>query len=74
MATVRKRGTSRPFRWEAQFRMRGWPTQTKTSPTKADAEQWASELEAEMRHGTSWAWGQARRYGRLLGNRSTSRT
>lgn len=52
MATVRKRGTTRPFRWEAQVRMRGSPTRTKTFPTKADAEQWASELEAEMRRGT----------------------
>ena len=52
MATFRKRGTTRPFSWEAQVRMRGWPTQTKTFPTKADAEQWASEREAEMRRGT----------------------
>ncbi len=52
MATVRKRGTARPFSWEAQVRMRGWPAQTKTFPTKADAEQWASEREAEMRRGT----------------------
>ncbi len=52
MATVRKRGTTRPFSWEAQVRMRGWPAQTKTFPTKADAEQWASEREAEMRRGT----------------------
>jgi hypothetical protein len=32
--------------------MRGWPARTKTFPTKADAEQWASEREAEMRRGT----------------------
>ena len=32
--------------------MRGWPDQTKTFLTKADAEQWASEREAEMRRGT----------------------
>jgi integrase len=52
MATFRKRGTTRPFSWEAQVRVRGWPAQTKTFPTKADAEQWASEREAEMRRGT----------------------
>lgn len=52
MATFRKRGTTRPFSWEAQIRMPGGPTQTKTFPTKADAEQWASEREAEMRRGT----------------------
>jgi hypothetical protein len=32
--------------------MRGWPTQTKTFPTKVDAAQWARELEVEMQRGT----------------------
>lgn len=48
MATFRKRG---PGRWEAQIRRRGWPTKTQTFPTKADAQSWASEVEAAMRSG-----------------------
>ena len=49
MATIRQRTKSK---WEAQVRKRGWPTQTRTFATKADAQQWASEREAEMRRGT----------------------
>ena len=50
MATFRKRESSKS--WEAQVRVRGWPTLTQTFPTKADAARWASEREAEMRRGT----------------------
>lgn len=48
MATFRKRA---PGRWEAQVRRRGWPTKTQTFATKADAQAWASEVEAAMRSG-----------------------
>ena len=48
MPTIRKRATS----WEAQVRKRGWPTVTRSFPTKADAVQWATERENEMRRGT----------------------
>lgn len=48
MASIRKRGKS----WEAQVRMRGWEPLTRNFTTKADAIQWASEREAEMRRGT----------------------
>lgn len=48
MASFRKRGSS----WEAQVRMRGWEPVTRTFTTKADAIQWASEREAEMRRGS----------------------
>lgn len=48
MATIRQRTESKR---EAQVRKRGWPTQTCTFTTKADAQQWASECEAEMRRG-----------------------
>ena len=48
MASIRKRSTSS---WEAQVRMRGWETQTRTFMTKADAVQWATGLEVEMRRG-----------------------
>ena len=64
MASIRKRGKTS---WEAQVRMRGWETQTRTFTTKADAAQWASEREAEMRRGTfvdtstlkTWTLGRA---------------
>jgi integrase len=49
MASFRKRGATG---WEAQIRMRGWPQLARTFKTKADAVQWASEREAEMRRGT----------------------
>ena len=48
MPTIRKRATN----WEAQVRKRGWPTVTRSFPTKADAVQWATERENEMRRGT----------------------
>lgn len=49
MASIRKRGRTN---WEAQVRMRGWETQTRTFATKADAVHWASERETKMRRGT----------------------
>lgn len=48
MATLRKRG---PYQWEAQIRRRGWPTQSKTFESKAEAEAWAQMIESEMARG-----------------------
>lgn len=50
MATLRKRGA---YQWHAQIRRRGWPTQTKTFESKAEAEAWAQMIESEMARG---AW------------------
>ncbi|MBB5400287.1 integrase [Paraburkholderia youngii] len=48
MATIRKRG---PYQWEAQVRRRGYPAQSKTFSTKAEAEAWANMIESEMARG-----------------------
>jgi integrase len=48
MAAIRKRG---PHQWEAQVRRRGYPAQSRTFETKADAEGWASTIESEMSRG-----------------------
>jgi integrase len=48
MATLRKRG---PYQWEAQVRRRGWPAQSKTFESKAEAEAWAQMIESEMARG-----------------------
>jgi len=48
MATFRRRGR---YSWEAQIRRRGWPSQTKTFDTKAEAEAWAAMIESEMNRG-----------------------
>lgn len=48
MATLRKRG---PYQWEAQIRRRGWPAQSKTFESKAEAEAWAQMIESEMARG-----------------------
>ena len=48
MATLRKRG---PYQWEAQIRRKGWPVQSKTFETKAEAEAWSQMIESEMARG-----------------------
>ena len=48
MATIRRRG---PHQWHAQVRRLGWPSQTKTFDTKAEAEAWAAMIESEMNRG-----------------------
>jgi len=48
MATLRKRG---PYQWEAQVRRRGWPAQSKTFESRAEAEAWAQMIESEMARG-----------------------
>lgn len=48
MATIRKRGN---YQWEAQIRKRGFPSQTKTFNTRAEADAWAKMIESEMTRG-----------------------
>lgn len=48
MATIRKRGD---FQWEAQIRRKGHSNQSLTFELKADAEDWAREIERDMRRG-----------------------
>jgi integrase len=48
MATVRKRGE---FQWEAQIRRKGHPSLSKTFEIRADAEDWARDIERDMRRG-----------------------
>lgn len=45
MATIRKRGN---YQWEVQIRKRGFPSQSKTFNTKAEADAWARMIESEM--------------------------
>jgi integrase len=48
MPTIRKRGH---YQWEAQVRRRGYPAQSKTFNTKAEAEAWSGMIESEMSRG-----------------------
>lgn len=45
MAAITKRENGQ---WQAKIRRRGWPAQSKTFRTKADAEGWARAVEREM--------------------------
>jgi len=45
MGCVRKRGKS----WNAQVRLAGWRSFTKTFPSKSDANSWVNELERKLR-------------------------
>lgn len=52
MATIMKRSDVRPERrWQARVRRTGFPTQTKSFPTKSAAEAWARDVEAEYDKG-----------------------
>ncbi len=48
MATFRKRGD---YQWQAEIRRKGWPYQTKTFESRADAEKWARDVEGAMDKG-----------------------
>lgn len=48
MATIRKKG---PYQWHAQIRRKGWPQQTRTFNTQAEAKTWATMIEREMNAG-----------------------
>jgi len=49
MASFRKRGD---LQWQARIARKGFPPQTKTFNTKAEAEGWAATVESTMAHGT----------------------
>lgn len=49
MATINNRG---PHQWQATVRRKGYPSQSETHRTKAQAEAWAREVEAQMDAGT----------------------
>ncbi len=52
MATIReRRGPNGRNAWHAQVRKRGWPHQTQTFDTKAQAKAWATTVESEMDRG-----------------------
>lgn len=48
MASIRKKGD---LQWHVQIRKKGYPYQTKTFSTRADAERWAKIIESEMERG-----------------------
>ena len=48
MAMIRKRGSQQ---WQAAIRKKGYPQQSKTFPTRAEAEAWAAVIESEMVRG-----------------------
>lgn len=48
MASIRKRG---PYQWEVQVRRKGFPAQSKTFDTRAEADAWAKMIESEMARG-----------------------
>ena len=48
MADIRKRG---PYQWQVRIRKKGYPSQTRTFDTKAEAEVWATTVESEMARG-----------------------
>lgn len=51
MASITKRNDTISTCWQAIVRRRGHPQQSKTFPTKAEAEAWASLVEADIRRG-----------------------
>lgn len=56
MAAINKRG---PHQWRAQIRKNGFPPQSKTFTTKAEAEAWAQMTESEMTRGVWVSRGEA---------------
>nr|MBU2747332.1 site-specific integrase [Acidithiobacillus montserratensis] len=54
MATIRERKDQDGNRigWQVMIRKQGFPSQTKTFRTKAEAQDWAKVTEAEMAKGT----------------------
>lgn len=48
MATIRKKGDCQ---WHVQIRRKGYPHQTRTFTTRADAEKWARQVETELDKG-----------------------
>ena len=50
MATISKRG---PYQWQAKVRRKHRPSRSRTFDTKADAETWARQIEAEFDRGVT---------------------
>lgn len=48
MASIRKRGK---YQFQCRVLKKGYPPQSQTFKTKAEAEEWASEVESQMRNG-----------------------
>lgn len=48
MATISKRGDGQ---WQSKVRKKGYPAQSKTFPTKSQAEKWSRLIESEMDRG-----------------------
>ncbi len=48
MAAVREKG---PAQWHVQIRRKGYPNQTRTFPTKKEADAWARQIESQMDRG-----------------------
>lgn len=49
MASITKRGE---LQWQVKVRRKGWPPQSATFNTRAEAEKWARSVESEMDRGT----------------------
>lgn len=47
--------------WQAKIRKRGWPSQSKTFPSRKDAEAWAAIIESEMVRGVFVSRSEAER-------------
>lgn len=58
MASYYKRGE---YQWEVKIRRKGYPTQSKTFDTKAEAYAWALQVESDMQRGTYIARNEADR-------------
>lgn len=61
MASVTRRKDTVGTCWQAIVRRRGYPQQSKAFPTKAEAEAWASLVEADIRRGIYQSGNQAER-------------
>ncbi|MCP4077192.1 MAG: hypothetical protein GY744_13530 [Gammaproteobacteria bacterium] len=48
MATITKRGDGQ---WQSKVRKKGYPVQSKTFTTKAQADRWSRHVESEMDRG-----------------------
>jgi ABC-type uncharacterized transport system permease subunit len=51
MASVYKRKIGKGFKWRAVVRIKGFPTVSKTVDRKQEAEDWAHDVEREIKSG-----------------------
>lgn len=61
MASITRRKDTIETTWQAIIRRRGYPQQSKTFPTRSEAEAWAGAVEADMRRGTYQSTSDAER-------------